>query len=73
MSRGAPGSQTRSLMVEKERIACRLLQQGLTITQICRQLKCSPHFVRRVRRELECPEEIDHPEGSRPVEVPSGV
>ena len=67
MARGVPGSQTRSLMEEKERIACRLLEQGLTITQICRQLKCSPHFVRRVRRDLE------HEDAGTALEVPSAV
>jgi hypothetical protein len=36
-------------MAEKEQIACRLLAQGLTVTQICGQLRCSPYFVRRAR------------------------
>jgi transposase-like protein len=39
-------------MAEKERIAARLLTQGLTVTQISRQIRCSPHFVRQVRSKL---------------------
>lgn len=49
MARYLPGSQTREVMEAKERIATRLILQGLTITQICRQLRCSPQFVRQVR------------------------
>jgi DNA-binding NarL/FixJ family response regulator len=49
MAHYAPGSQTRETLLEKERVAARLLQQGLTVTQICRQLRCSAYFVRRVR------------------------
>lgn len=51
MARLAPQSQTRDLMKQKEDIARRLLAQGLTIGQICGQLRCSPTFVKRVRRE----------------------
>jgi hypothetical protein len=51
MARYIPRSQTRELLEEKKRIALRLLTQGLTVTQICRQLRCSPHFVRQVREE----------------------
>jgi DNA-binding CsgD family transcriptional regulator len=51
MAHYAPGSQTRALLDEKERIAERLLKQGLTVTQICKQLRCSPHFVRQVRQK----------------------
>jgi transposase-like protein len=51
MAHYAPGSQTRALLDEKERIADRLLKQGLTVTQICKQLRCSPHFVRQVRQK----------------------
>jgi transposase-like protein len=49
MAHFAPGSQSRRLLEEKEQLAARLLSQGLTVTQICKQLRCSPHFVRRVR------------------------
>ena len=49
MARYAPGSQTRAALAEKEQIAHRLLAQGLTVTQICKQLRCSPYFVRQVR------------------------
>lgn len=53
MSRYSPGSQSRSVMAEKEQIAARLLSQGLTVTQICQQLRCSPYFVRRARQKLQ--------------------
>lgn len=49
MAHYAPGSQTRAVLLEKQRIAERLLRQGLTVTQVCKQLRCSPHFVRQVR------------------------
>lgn len=52
MTRYAPGSQTRALLDEKERIAQRLLSQGLTVTQICQQLRCSPYFIRQVRAKI---------------------
>ena len=52
MARYAPGSQTREALAEKERIASRLLLQGLTVTQICTQLRCSPYFVRQAREKL---------------------
>jgi transposase-like protein len=52
MAHYAPGSQTRALLDEKERIAERLLKQGLTVTQVCKQLRCSPHFVRQVRGKV---------------------
>lgn len=55
MARYGPGSQTRALLDEKERIASRLLGQGLTVTQICRQLRCSPQFVRQVRAKMAPP------------------
>lgn len=51
MAHYAPGSQTRETLREKERVAVRLLQQGLTVTQVCQQLRCSPYFVRRVREQ----------------------
>lgn len=52
MAHFAPGSQTRALLEEKERIAERLLKQGLTVAQICAQLRCSPHFVRQIRQRV---------------------
>jgi transposase-like protein len=52
MAHFAPGSQSRALMAEKERLAERLLAQGLTVSQISQQIRCSPHFVRRVRSRL---------------------
>lgn len=55
MARYAPGSQTRATLAEKERIAESLLAKGLTVTQICKQLRCSPYFVRQVRDR--CPDE----------------
>ncbi len=47
----APGSQTHALLDEKARIAARLLDRGLTVSQISAQLRCSPHFVREVRKK----------------------
>jgi DNA-binding CsgD family transcriptional regulator len=52
MARYAPGSQTRQALAEKERVATQLLRQGLTVTQICKQLRCSPYFVRQARGKL---------------------
>lgn len=52
MSRYAPGTQTRQALIEKQRIAWRLLEQGLTVTQISQQLRCSPYFVRQAREKL---------------------
>jgi hypothetical protein len=49
MSRYGPQSQTHTLMREKEELARRLLAQGLTVTQICQQLRCSTYFVRQAR------------------------
>lgn len=49
MSRYSPRSQSKTVLEEKERLAQRLLSQGLTIAQISGQLRCSPQFVRRVR------------------------
>jgi DNA-binding CsgD family transcriptional regulator len=49
MVRREPGSQSRALLAEKQRIAEQLLARGLTVTQICKQLRCSPAFVRNVR------------------------
>lgn len=51
MARLAPQSQTHELMKQKEDIARRLLAQGLTVAQICGQLRCSPTFVKRIRRQ----------------------
>lgn len=39
-------------MQEKERVARTLLSRGLTVTQVSRQLACSPYFVRRIAREV---------------------
>jgi hypothetical protein len=47
-----PQSQTREVMERKAVAARHLLLQGLTVGQISVQLRCSPTFVRRVRREL---------------------
>lgn len=51
MSWYSPGSQSRVVLEEKQQLAARLLNQGLTVTQICAQLRCSPQFVRRVRSQ----------------------
>jgi transposase-like protein len=59
MSHYAPGSQTRALLDEKQRVAARLLSQGLTVTQICKQLRCSPYFVRQARERMPAPQERD--------------
>jgi DNA-binding CsgD family transcriptional regulator len=37
-------------MAEKERIAIRLLAQGLNASQVATQLRCSAFFVRKVRK-----------------------
>ena len=52
MAHFAPGSQSHAVLQEKQRIAERLLRQGLTVSQICAQLRCSPHFVRQVRQRV---------------------
>jgi DNA-binding NarL/FixJ family response regulator len=57
MAHYAPGSQTRALLDEKQRLAARLLAQGLTVTQICTQLRCSPYFVRQARDKMPTPQE----------------
>jgi hypothetical protein len=62
MSRYAPQSQTHALMREKEELARRLLAQGLTVTQIRQQLRCTAYFVRQARDRhsvLEDPEASD--------------
>lgn len=51
MTRGYPQSQTRAVMQKKEALAFRLLTAGLTVQQISTQLRCSPAFVRRIKRE----------------------
>jgi transposase len=43
-----PGSQSRAVMQEKEKIAIQLYERGLTFRQISVQLNCSKPFVRRV-------------------------
>lgn len=53
MSHGHPGSQNRALLREKEAVAVQLIGRGLTTSQIAAQLRCSPFFVRRIRRNLE--------------------
>jgi hypothetical protein len=49
MSRYGPQSQTVRVMREKQILARRLLAQGLTVTQICHQLRCSRYFVHQAR------------------------
>jgi hypothetical protein len=39
-------------MVEKEQLARRLMARGLTDRMISAQLRCSPKFVRRIRRAM---------------------
>ncbi len=51
MTHYAPGSQSQQVMAEKRRLAVTLLERGLTVTQVSRQLRCSTHFVRRARNE----------------------
>lgn len=53
MGRYITGSQSKELLAEKERIAIRLIEQGLTTNQIAGQLRCSAFFVRRIRRTIE--------------------
>lgn len=53
MARYTPGSQTRDLLDEKQRIAMRLLAQGLTVTQITQQLRCSRYLVRQAQIKME--------------------
>jgi FixJ family two-component response regulator len=48
-----PGSQSRTVMKEKEVLARRLIAQGLSNTQISVQLRCSTRFVRDVRAKME--------------------
>lgn len=55
LTRYLPGSQSRAILDEKERLAIRLLSQGLTVTQISKQLRCSPQFVRQARARLARP------------------
>jgi len=61
-----PGSQSRAVMEEKEQVAIQLLAQGLTVSQISPQLKCSQAFVRRVRDQLRI-REGDTPERGQPT------
>lgn len=39
-------------MAEKEEIAIKLLNRGLTTSQVAAQLRCSPFFVRKVRTAM---------------------
>lgn len=52
MAHYGPQSQTRAVLGEKERLARRLLLQGLTSYQIRTQLRCSAAFLRRVKNDL---------------------
>jgi predicted transposase YdaD len=52
MTQHAGGSLSRERMAEKEQIAQRLLQQGLTIGQVATQLRCSRYFVSKVKKAL---------------------
>ena len=52
MANGYPQSRTRALLAEEEAVANRLLTQGLTVQQVRMQLRCSPAFVRRIKREM---------------------
>jgi hypothetical protein len=58
MTRYAPQSQTHAFMRQKREIAQRLLAQGLTVTQICIQLRCSRYFVQQARDWPNTPEEL---------------
>jgi hypothetical protein len=40
-------------MAEKNLVARRLLRQGLTVSQVTIQLRCSSAFVRKVKKALE--------------------
>ena|SRR5690349_12602177 len=53
----------RKLYEEKERLARRLIEQGLSTAQICTQLAVSPSFLRRVRREIETRRDEDEAAG----------
>ena len=64
MARYTPGSQSRAVMAQKEVIAARLLEKGLTTSQVAVQLRCSPNFVRRIRSSLDGQQAIDRRAGS---------
>jgi DNA-binding CsgD family transcriptional regulator len=51
-------------MAQKEVIAARLLEKGLTTSQVAMQLRCSPNFVRRIRSSLDGRQAVDHRESS---------
>jgi DNA-binding CsgD family transcriptional regulator len=51
-------------MAQKEVIAARLLEKGLTTSQVAMQLRCSPNFVRRIRSSLDGQQAIDRRAGS---------
>lgn len=57
MPRYAPQSQTDTVMREKEALARRLLAQGLTVTQICAQLRYNRQFVKQVRDRISVPQD----------------
>jgi DNA-binding CsgD family transcriptional regulator len=48
-----PGSQSRALMAQKEKLAAQLLSRGLRTSQVAAQLKCSQFFVRKIRNSLD--------------------
>lgn len=52
MAHCAPRTQTHDLLLEKERIARKLLEQGLSNQQVRAQLRCSRGFLARIRQEL---------------------
>lgn len=58
MTHRVPGSQSQATMREKEREAAKLLAQGLTVTQIRQQLRCSSQFVRQVRAKIAHDREV---------------
>jgi hypothetical protein len=64
MTHYVPQSQSHALMREKQKLARRLLAQGLTVTQICQQLRCSAYFVRQARNQ-PAPEDTDDAEASK--------
>lgn len=64
-----PGSQSRAVMQEKEKLAIQLYERGLTFRQISVQLNCSRQFVRRVTAAHRQKQEEEHAEGGAPAEV----
>jgi orotate phosphoribosyltransferase-like protein len=61
-----PGSQSRAVMQEKEKLAIELYERGLTFRQIRLQLNCSSAFVRRViAQHRQKPEEEQATDGAQ--------